>query len=494
MSNQLGTARIDLDQFVDWAKNPQKLSWDPQARERSLHSHRLLMQFLQQGRKIYGVNTGFGEEGRLVVGPEGMARLQIELVSYHGCGTGPELSEIEGRAVLLARLCTLSRGYSGVRPELIEGLLRLYEAGIAPVIPEQGSVGASGDLTPLSYLAALVMGQRRAWYRGQIMPARDVLRELGIPPLELEGREALALMNGTAFMTALAILSSVQMRRWIDLAQTFTAWGALALDLEDEFFLDVPNRLKGHPGIRQSAQFLLGVAELEGTPVGTRTGPFNIQPRYSFRCAPQVYGMALESLEVAARWLENELAGVDDNPLIDPDSGRVYHNGNFSGFHVSLAGDLLRQVLASSMNLIDRQAQLLLDPAQNRGLGANLADWDPAQPRFGLKAVGIALSALAAEVQQLATSVVNLSRPTESGNQDVVSQGAVSARLFRRAMELARQGLGHFGWIAWQSLHRSGRRDRLHQIELYEQFGEICSQRGELEEVLCELLTFFRKL
>lgn len=492
MASLLGTSSLSLIDFADLVLRPRKLGWDAAALTRVEASSRLLMQFLDEGRRIYGVNTGFGEEGRLVLRPEGVARLQSELVSYHGCGTGAELSEAESRSVLLARLWTLSRGYSGVRPALIEHLNDLFAVGLAPVIPELGSVGASGDLTPLSYLAALVMGQRRAWYRGEIRASSEVLGALKLRPLELQGREALALMNGTSFMTALAVLGWVRLRRWLDLAQTFTAWGTLALDLEEEFYLEVPNRLKGHPGVVQAAGFLLSKVQLQRAPVGSTDHVYNIQPRYSFRCAPQVYGMALEAFETAETWLKNELNGVDDNPLIDPETERLYHNGNFSGFHVSLACDLLRQSLASVVNLLDRQAQLLLDPSQNRGLGANLADWDPNRPQFGLKAVGIALSSLAAEVQELATSVLNRSLPTESGNQDVVSQGAVSARLLRRAEELAWHALAHAGLVAFGALRRSARQGALRDSGLFKKMARIDTSENTLEVRLRVILRLLK--
>lgn len=478
----LGSDTLSIQDFYSLVQSPKQLEWDTSARQRCNRSWELLMERVHNTQRVYGVNTGFGEEGRFVLDSLGVDRLQKELVAYHGCGTGPFLSEIESRAVLLARLITLAQGYSGVRPALVQQLIILYQAGLAPVIPSLGSVGASGDLTPLSYLAALVMGERRAWYKGQIWNTQDVFSLLGIKPLELQGREALAIMNGTAMMTSLAALSWNVIHNMLTLAQIFTGWGALSLDLEDEFLLDVPNSLKGHKGILTSAQSIRGSVDLKTTPVGLHQEGYNIQPRYSFRCAPQVLGLAVDTLEWTGQWLERELNGIDDNPIVDPESRRIYHNGNFSGYQVSFACDALRQVISVVVNLLDRQAQLLLDASQNRGLGPNLMDWDSRDPHFGLKAVGISLSAIAAEVQQMGTSVVNLSRPTESGNQDIVSMGSISARLLRKAEELSLLAIAHHAAIVTLALKRSKRFQRIKQKDLFDRLA--AADPSKLDEQL----------
>lgn len=451
----LGAGDVGLDEFSAGARAPRRCDWEDEARERCRRSHRLLGQYLAAGRPIYGLSTGFGQEGERPLSPTGRRRASRELLRYHRCGTGPWLQETEGRAVLLARLITLARGYSGVRPALVDWLRDAYAAGLAPVLPSRGSVGASGDLTPLCYLAHFVEGRGQVWIGGQRRPTRAGLAEVGLAPLRLRGREILALMNGTSVMTALAALAHRELERWLEWAATVSGWGATALGLAPEWFDGRPLDLKGHPGAVRAAA-TMGLREGGQGPDARLGAGRNIQPRYSFRCAPLALGALSDTLEWTRTWLERELNGLDDNPLVDPERETVWHTGNFSGFHVALACDALRQALAVAVTLLDRQVQLLLDPSTNGGLGPNLESWDPERPRFGPKAVGIGLSALAAEVRHLAAPASTLSSPTESGNQDVVSHGTLAALLLRRSVRLSWRALAHASLVAAQALRRGG--------------------------------------
>lgn len=451
----IGDRPLALGTFCEWVNRTRPLFWSPSARRRAHRSWALLRDLLQRGQPIYGLSTGFGQEGERPLRPVGQRRVHRELLRYHRCGGGPWLGEREGRAVLLARLLTLARGYSGVRPTVVDWLARAYQAGLAPMLPSRGSVGASGDLTPLCYLAHFVEGRGRTWYAGRRWLTREALAVAGLKPLRLRGREVLALMNGTSVMTALAALAHGELESWVDRAAVVSGWGAAGLGLAPEWFDRRPLDLKGHPGAVRAAA-AMGVGEAGLGPTDLLGCGRNIQPRYSFRCAPLALGALADTLGWTRIWLERELNGLDDNPLVDPELARVWHTGNFSGFHVALACDALRQALAMAVSLLDRQAQLLLDPSANGGLGPNLEIWDPERPRFGLKAVGIALSALAAEVRHLAAPASTLSSPTESGNQDVVSHGTLSALLLGRSVRLSWRALAHAAWVAAVALRRRG--------------------------------------
>ncbi|MFQ3620586.1 MAG: aromatic amino acid ammonia-lyase [Spirochaetales bacterium] len=452
----LGGEEISLADFVEAVKKPVCLQWDPKALDRAGRSRTLLEKRLQEQKRIYGVNTGFGEEGSRALPNEALQSLQQELITYHRAGTGEYLTEEESRAVLLSRILTLAQGYSGVRVEVVDRLIHLYQEGVVPQIPSLGSVGASGDLTPCSYVAALICGQGKAYWKGQEIRAKELHRKFHLEPLVLEAKEGLSLLNGTSVMTALAVLAWEGLGRIARWTIEGLAWGAEALQWKEEFFHPRSQELKGHAGAGEVSTELLRRAFLDPQPVGEDSWMEgrNVQPRYSYRCAPQVIGAFRDTLKWTGEWLKKELNGVDDNPLCDPENNRLYHCGNFSGFYVSLACDALRNTLALLSNLWDRQAQLLLDPLQNKGLGPNLVEWNPLLPKFGLKAVGIALTSLGAELHMLASPVACLSRPTESGNQDIVSFGTQSARRLREAEGIAWLALAHFLLVSGTALKR----------------------------------------
>jgi histidine ammonia-lyase len=278
----------------------------------------------------------------------------------------------------------LARGYSGVRPELIEMLLKFLNADITPVIPEEGSVGASGDLVPLSYVAAALVGRRNVHFRGQIVAAADALNEVGLAPLVLGPKEGLAVVNGTAYMTGIAALACVDAKRLADVADVCTAMTVEVLGgITTPFHQFLHDITKPHPGQARSAAnirgFLAGsrmgrpyeevVAQLiSGGETATQDLP-QIQDMYSLRCAPHFIGVLWDVLAWAEQWVEIEINSSTDNPLLDPESGQVFSGGNFSGDHIALAMDTLKAAVASVADLLDRQLELVVDEKYNRGLG-----------------------------------------------------------------------------------------------------------------------------
>lgn len=425
----VGTTPIRIEDVVAVARGEVRVELDPDPayRARIAAGREALEAALRAGTPVYGVTTGFGSSVTREVGVGDRDLLALNLSRFHGCGTGRVLDAEAASAVVLVRLVTLARGYSAVRVEVLEALRDLLNRRILPSIPEEGSVGASGDLTPLSYLAALLAGEREALVDGETRPATDALRSAGLEPLVLRPKESLALMNGTAVMTALGCVAFARASRLARLASAVTAMVAHALRANPDHFDPRIFELKPHPGTRRAARWI----REDWAPAGKDRG--RLQDRYSIRCAPHVIGVLLDSLEFVRDWLEVELNGVDDNPMVDPDTGRVMHGGNFYGGHVAFAMDSLKAAVAGIADLLDRQLQLLCSPDTSGGLPPNLIR-DSAH--HGFKAMQISTSALAAEALKLTMPAASFSRSTESHNQDKVSMGTIAARESLRVLEL----------------------------------------------------------
>jgi len=408
---------------------------DPVVRRRIRATAEALERRLAAGETIYGVTTGFGDSCQTSVAPELAPELAANLVRFHGCGTGGALDDEAAAAVVAVRLATLARGHSGVREALVERLCELLVHRILPVIPEEGSVGASGDLTPLSYLAALVMGEREARVDGEVVPAGEALGRAGLGPMALAPKESLALMNGTSVMTALACLAFDRARNLARGAAAVTALFSEALRGEAGHFDARIFEAKPHPGQALCARWIR--EQLGADDPAPRGG--RVQDRYSIRCAPHVIGVLLDALPPMRRTLEIEINGANDNPLIDPDTGDVLHGGNFYGGHVAHAMDGLKLAVASVADLLDRQLALACSSETSQGLPANLVA-RPGPDRavhHGFKAMQIAASALTAEALKLTMPASAFSRSTENHNQDKVSMGTIAARDAVRVDELA---------------------------------------------------------
>jgi len=431
-----GPATVGVDEIVAVAGGASDvaLSLDPAWLARLEAGRDLLRRSLSDGSPVYGVSTGVGAS----VGNEIPGSLQAELARnlfrFHGCGTGRVLEVPEARAVLAARLASLARGYSAVRPVVLEYLVTLLDRGVVPAIPEEGSVGASGDLTPLAYLAALLAGEGDALVAGRAVPGAEGLAAAGLEPLVLAPKESLALMNGTSVMAGIASLVLVRSERLARLAAAVTAMTSSATLGNAEHFDDGVLGLKPHPGTLAVGAWIRGF--LAGSAAET---PARLQDRYSVRCAPHVLGVLVDANTMTRGILDIEIAGVNDNPVVDPDSGRVIHGGNFYGGHVVFALDALKGAMAGAADLLDRQLVLLCLPEQSGGLAANLiAAPDAASvAHHGFKAMQITASALAAEAAKTSLPAAVFSRSTESHNQDKVSMGTLASREARRVVELA---------------------------------------------------------
>ncbi len=436
---RIGSKPLRIEDVNDLARGvaQPRLDPDPSFRLHLTRSRETLEKCLAAGKAIYGVTTGVGASVVNEIPHELREKLPHNLLRFHGCGTGRILDETAAAGVVAVRLISLARGYSGVRIEVIERLCELLKRRILPRIPEEGSVGASGDLTPLSYLAATLVGEREVSFGGEVLPAQEALARAGLEPLQLGPKESLAIMNGTGVMTALACVAFERARALARLSCCISAMNAEVMRSNRAHFDARIFELKPHPGQTLAARWIR--EDLEYDPEDPAQAPARLQDRYSIRCAPHIIGVLVDALLSGRTTLEIELNGVDDNPLVDADHHRLLHGGNFYGGHVCFVMDGLKNAIANIADLLDRQLALLCCPTTSAELPANLVttpDPDDRATHHGFKAMQISASALTAEALKLAIPASIFSRSTESHNQDKVSMGTIAARDCLRILEL----------------------------------------------------------
>ena len=392
---------------------------------------------LREDGVIYGVTTGYGDSCTVDIPPALVEELPLHLLRFHGCGLGAHLSPEMARAVMAARFVSLARGYSGVSWELLERFETLLNHDVTPLIPEEGSVGASGDLTPLSYVAALLVGERDAVFEGKTRPAREIHEELGLAPLRLRPKEGLAIMNGTAVMTALACEAYARAEYLTRLCTRLTAMASAALQGNNYHFDQKLFELKPHPGQSEIAAWLREDLAIGDTPRNSD----RLQDRYSIRCAPHVIGVLRDSLPWMRNFIETELNSTNDNPIIDGVDEQILHGGHFYGGHIAFVMDGLKNCVANLADLMDRQLALLVDSKFNNCLPSNLtgAPAGRTEINHGFKAIQIGVSAWTAEALKQTMPASVFSRSTESHNQDKVSMGTIAARDCIRVLELTEQ-------------------------------------------------------
>lgn len=433
-----GPARLRIEDIVALSRRQAQpvLSEDAAWRKRIETGATQLDAMLAEHGQIYGVTTGYGDSCTVGIPLDLVAELPRHLYTYHGCGLGEHFSPPQTRAILAARLASLKSGYSGVSLQLLQQLHGLLAHDVLPLIPAEGSVGASGDLTPLSYVAAALCGERDVLVAGETQAAAQALAAIGLAPLQLRPKEGLAIMNGTAVMTALACLAWDKANYVSQLATRVTSL-AVATAAGNAYHFDAALfAAKPHAGQQQVAARI--ASDIEDVGQEQR-----LQDRYSLRCAPHVIGVLQDTLPFLRDTIENELNSANDNPLIDPDTGRLLHGGHFYGGHIAFAMDSLKNLVANIADLLDRQMALLVDARYNNGLPANLsgASGPRAAINHGLKALQISVSAWTAEALKLTMPASVFSRSTECHNQDKVSMGTIAARDCLRVLQLTEQVL-----------------------------------------------------
>jgi len=427
------------------ARGGAHVALDLDARARIQEARDVIEALVAEGAVVYGVTTGFGDLASTFVPPDRSEELQERLLMSHAVGVGATFPREIVRAMLLLRANTLALGHSGCRPVVVDRLLGFLEAGIHPVVPEQGSVGASGDLAPLAHLALPLIGRGQVEYQGRVVPALSALREIGQEPLRLEAKEGLALLNGTQMMSAIGALLLADADRLARTASVAAAMSVEALLGTDVAFAAAYQLARPHPGqiaVARELRWLLRDSSLQQS---HHAHAHKVQDPYSLRCVPQVHGAVRDCLDHLRRVLDIELNSATDNPLVFPGGGvadvdtvatgggRVISGGNFHGEPIALALDFAKLGLAELGSMSERRTALLVDGRLNGGLPAFLAG--PSGIDSGMMIYQYTAAALASENKVLAHPASVDTIPTSANQEDHVSMGSIAARHARTVLE-----------------------------------------------------------
>ncbi len=432
---QLNGQQLTLQEIVDVAKGREQIVLADEARVRVERARQVVQDIVTEGRTVYGVNTGFGKLSDVSIDKSDLLQLQLNLVRSHSCGLGNPLSEAEARAMLLLRANVLAAGFSGARPIVIETLIAMLEKGVTPVIPEKGSVGASGDLAPLAHLALAAIGQGEVFYKGERLPAAAALERAQIRALQLEAKEGLALLNGTQAMGAVGALALHRAERLVRLADVAGAMTLEALKGTPVAFDERIHAARPHPGqVEVAAHLRELLRESEIRQSHLENDP-RVQDAYSLRCMPQVHGTVRTALNHAKQVVEIESGSATDNPLVFSETGEVLSGGNFHGAPLALVFDYAAIALTDLMSITERRIDRLVNPDSNEGLPPFLTLH--AGISSGFMMLQVTAVALLSEAKVLAhpASIDNV--PTDGGKEDHVSMGMTAATKLRGIVQLA---------------------------------------------------------
>jgi histidine ammonia-lyase len=432
---ELNGNALTLEQIAAVAIGDERVAISPSARPRIAASRKVVEQIVGRDAVVYGVNTGFGKLSDVRVPKNELRQLQLNLVRSHACGIGEPLSEPEVRAMMLLRANVLTLGFSGIRSDVIELLCEMLNRRLYPVVPEKGSVGASGDLAPLAHLALSVIGEGEVFFEGQRVATAEAFRRAKLKSVELEAKEGLALLNGTQAMHAVGGLALLRAQR---LARVADVSGAMSLEALKGTPVAFDPRLQDarpHPGQKAAAEHLLSLMEDSEIRESHLTDDPRVQDAYSLRCMPQVHGAVRGALAHCEDVLLIESASATDNPLVFAETGNVISGGNFHGAPLAFALDYAAIAIADLMSISERRTDRLVNPDKSEGLPAFLAQRPGVESGFMIAHVAAASLVNEARVLAHPASIDNIT--TSGGKEDHVSMGMTSALKLRSIVDLA---------------------------------------------------------
>jgi histidine ammonia-lyase len=431
----LGVVLLDgeslaLEKVVEVARHGVEVKLSPEAQVRVRASRRVVEKLLVERRPVYGVTTGFGALSGTRITPEDSVELQRNLIRSHSAGVGSSSETEVVRATMLLRANTLAKGYSGIRLETLETLVGMINQRVHPIVPEKGSVGASGDLAPLAHVAAVLMGEGAAEYEGNVMPGGKAMRKAGLSPVEFTAKEGLALINGTEFSKAMAVLALSDGERLVANAEIAGAMTLESLQGHLEAFDERLHMVRPHEGqVAAAGDFRRLLSGSCLVSQGTAKEGEGVHDPYSIRCMPQVVGAVRDALAYVRKTLLTEVNSATDNPLVFASDGACISGGNFHGQSVAIASDVLSIALSSIGNIAERRIARLMDPKLNQGLPAFLvSEIGKEGLNSGFMMAQVVAASLASENKVLAHPASVDSLPTSAHFEDHVSMSASAAR------------------------------------------------------------------
>jgi histidine ammonia-lyase len=437
---ELGRKRLTLEEVERVATKGEQVRLSESAKKKIQVAHRYLLKKASSGEIHYGVNTGFGLLADVKIDKKDIEQLQINLLRSHAVGTGEPLSSYKVRAMVLLRAATLIQGHSGASLEVVQALINLLNRDVRPWIPEQGSVGASGDLSPLAHLALVLIGEGRAFVDGKLVSGGEALRARNLKPVKLGPKEGLALINGTQFMAALGVFAVLEAEQLIRVANTAAAMSLEAMRGTPIAYDEKIHKLRPHPGQVEVARALrdLLLKPRKSEIARSHEACGKVQDAYSLRCVPQVHGASLDTIRFARDIIEREINSVTDNPLIFVKEDEILSGGNFHGQYLANALDYLAIAVAEIGSISERRIDKLVDPVYS-GLPAFLIK--KSGLNSGMMITQYAAAAIVSENKTLAHPASVDSIPTCANKEDHVSMGAWGARKALKIVENVRRVL-----------------------------------------------------
>lgn len=421
---------LRLQDFINVVRYNYKVELTDESKEAVKKSRKVVDDLVDSKKVVYGITTGFGKFSDVTISKEESKELQRNLIISHACGVGESFSEEVVRGIMLLRANALSKGYSGVRPETLDTLIQMINKGVHPIVPEKGSLGASGDLAPLSHMVLVMLGEGEVIYNGERMSGENAMKLAEIPTIELTSKEGLALINGTQVMTSVGAITAYDAMKIMKLADISAALTLEALNGVVDAYDSRIHQLRPHAGQIKTAENLLKI--VEGSGLTTRQGDIRVQDAYVLRCAPQIHGASKDALQYVLDKIDIEMNSVTDNPIIFAEDKNGISGGNFHGQPMALAFDFLGIALSEIANVSERRIERLVNPALS-GLPAFLTTHGGLHSGFMIAQYSAA--SLVSENKVLAHPSSVDSIPSSANQEDHVSMGTIGARKARDILD-----------------------------------------------------------
>ncbi|NLX63066.1 MAG: histidine ammonia-lyase [Tissierellia bacterium] len=444
---------LSMEDFIKVVRHGYKVELSRDAIERVENSRKIVDEFIEEEKVVYGITTGFGKFSDVTISKEETKLLQKNLITSHACGVGKALDEEVVRAIMLLRANALAKGYSGVRLSTLNTLIDMLNKGVHPIIPEKGSLGSSGDLAPLAHMVLVMIGEGEAIYNGEILAGHEAMNRAGIKPIELTSKEGLALINGTQVMTAiggLTVYDSINLAKHADIISALTIEALNGITDAYDYKL---HSIRPHKGQINTAKNLMNL--LKGSQMTSKQGQIRVQDAYTLRCIPQIHGASKDAIEYVLEKVLIEFNSATDNPLIFADSKEVISGGNFHGQPMALSFDFLGIALSEIANVSERRLERLVNPALS-GLPAFLIKNGGLNSGFMI--VQYSAASLVSEKKVLAHPASVDSIPSSANQEDHVSMGTIAARKAREIFNNTRKVLAMELLAACQAIDLRGKK------------------------------------